>query len=96
MADAILIQASSTEVYIPYLTSVVLSSIAPCRIILNLRDATMNVDGWDLASTMVHHKVPAQNGLNEGTSDHRAQEVADGVQHGEDGDVGVVVTNAVV
>jgi len=55
MANAILSSMVSPKFYIAYMISLAFYFITPCRIILNLREATMVVDEWDLATTSAEH-----------------------------------------
>jgi len=45
----------SDRFYVPYVLTIAFYVVTPCRIILNLREATTYVDGWDLATTRVQH-----------------------------------------
>jgi len=51
VTDAIVSSMASPHFYIVWMISVAFYFITPCRIILNLREATRHVDGWDLATT---------------------------------------------
>lgn len=55
IAVSSLSSSGSTQFYLPYLISVALYFVTPCRIILNLREATMFVDEWDLATTRMQN-----------------------------------------
>jgi len=55
IADASLSSENTDPFYLPYMISVACYVIAPCRIILNLREATTYVDGWDLATTQMQN-----------------------------------------
>jgi len=63
ITDAILSSGDSTQFYLPFMISLALYFITPCRIILNLREATMYVDEWDLATTrhIPRDEIPLRN-----------------------------------
>lgn len=53
ITHASLSSGHSDQSYVPYLLTIALYVVMPCRIILNLREETRLVDGWDLATTQV-------------------------------------------
>ncbi|KZP01210.1 hypothetical protein CALVIDRAFT_559843 [Calocera viscosa TUFC12733] len=63
---AVLSAMNSDFFHIPFLLSLALCSIAPCRIILNLRDSTSSLDRWDLSTTnQTHLNVPSEVALRQ-------------------------------
>ncbi|KZP01231.1 hypothetical protein CALVIDRAFT_532847 [Calocera viscosa TUFC12733] len=48
---AVLSAMNSDFFHLPFLLSLTIYSIAPCRIILNLRESTSSLDRWDLSTT---------------------------------------------
>ncbi|KZP01202.1 hypothetical protein CALVIDRAFT_559836 [Calocera viscosa TUFC12733] len=61
---AVLSTMNSDFFDIPFLLSLAVYSIAPCRIILNLRDSTSSLDRWDLSTTsQTHLNIPSEVAL---------------------------------
>ncbi|KZP01208.1 hypothetical protein CALVIDRAFT_559841 [Calocera viscosa TUFC12733] len=54
--------------HIPFMLSLALYSIAPCRIILNLRESASSLDRWDLSTTstnQTHLNIPSEVALRQ-------------------------------
>ncbi|KZP01228.1 hypothetical protein CALVIDRAFT_594732 [Calocera viscosa TUFC12733] len=72
---AVLSAMNSDFFHVPFLISLALYSIAPCRIILNLRDSTSSLDRWDLSTTsQTHLNIPSEVALRvlDGAAEHAA------------------------
>ncbi|KZP01227.1 hypothetical protein CALVIDRAFT_127662 [Calocera viscosa TUFC12733] len=72
---AVLSAMNSDVFLLPFLVSLAFYSIAPCRIILNLRDSTSSLDRWDLSTTsQTHFNNPSEVPLRrlDGAAEHAA------------------------
>jgi len=70
-----------------YDIGVIFYFFVPCRIILNLRETTMELDGWDL-TTAPSPSVPTNASEMSRSRDSRVQERGSGMYVAYDGDVG--------
>jgi len=57
VTDAVLSSTGSVYYPLPYAISIAFLAVAPCRIILNLRESNMHVDEADLVNTESRHVV---------------------------------------
>jgi len=70
IVNAVLARSNQPVYYLTYFISLALSSVLPARIILNIREATRDLDDWDMTSTM---KTPMHTGFGRSTGFDRSE-----------------------